>query len=90
MRAAGAAQLLGFGRRILGNPATQRFFSAMDLEWAGNEVAVVESGEPLRIDRLVALEAAQGREWWVLDYKLATRPHEQAELVGNCSATGAP
>ncbi len=45
-----------------------------------HEVAVVEGGEPLRIDRLVALAGPQGREGWVLDNKLATRPHEQAEL----------
>ncbi len=76
----GAAQVLSFSRRILGSPAARRFFSATQLAWAGNEVAVVEGGEPLRIDRLVALAGAQGREWWVLDYKLATLPQEQAEL----------
>jgi ATP-dependent helicase/nuclease subunit A len=38
-------------------------------------VAIDLDGRTGRIDRLVAFERAAGRrEWWVLDYKLATTP----------------
>ena len=73
---AAVARLAG---RIWRSPACVRFFQGAALRWAGNEVPVVESGEVLRIDRLVALEeAGADRVWWVLDYKLS---HAPAELV---------
>jgi ATP-dependent helicase/nuclease subunit A len=37
---------------------------------------VAESGESLRIDRLVALDDDGTRVWWVLDYKLRHAPGE--------------
>jgi ATP-dependent helicase/nuclease subunit A len=61
-------------RRIWTSPACARFFAGPALGWAGNEVVVAEGGEPLRIDRLVALDEAGARTWWVLDYKLRHAP----------------
>jgi ATP-dependent helicase/nuclease subunit A len=55
---------------ILGRPEAARFFSGPQLRWSGNEVAVGEGGEVLRIDRLVQLDST----WWVLDYKLSHTP----------------
>jgi len=67
--------------RILAHPDGARFFSGEAVGWAGNEVAVVgEGGEPLRIDRLVRLDAAGGAPvWWVIDYKLQHRPQDLPE-----------
>ena len=50
------------------------------LDWHGNEVPLHHEGELLRLDRLVR-RAGTG-EWWVLDYKAATRPEQQDELIG--------
>jgi ATP-dependent helicase/nuclease subunit A len=63
---------------IWGSPDCRRFFDSARLRWAGNEVPVSESGEVLRIDRLVQLDEDTGPTWWVLDYKLALAPGEQA------------
>ena len=38
-----------------------------------------DSGEPLRVDRLVLLDEAEGPTWWVLDYKLSHAPDALAE-----------
>ena len=46
---------------------------------AGNEVPVADAGEVLRIDRLVELDEAGERTWWVLDYKLRHTPQVLAE-----------
>ena len=43
---------------------------------SGNEVPLVDSGDTLRIDRLVQV-AADGC-WWVLDYKLSSAPQQLA------------
>jgi ATP-dependent helicase/nuclease subunit A len=60
---------------ILAHANTARFFRGPQIRWSGNEVPVSESGEVLRIDRLVQL-AEEGGEpvWWVLDYKLRHAP----------------
>ena len=72
------AEVAAYARRVLRSPACARFFNSAVLHWAGNEVAVPEAGEVLRIDRLLAL-AVEGNpsryEWWVLDYKLHRLPH---------------
>ena len=73
-----AAEVARRAGRIWHSPAGARFFRGAALRWAGNEVAVAESGDILRIDRLVALEEDGVRVWWVLDYKLR---HAPAELV---------
>ena len=55
-------------------PSIVVFFGGPTLRWSGNEVAVAEAGEVLRIDRLVELEDEGRRTWWVLDYKLSHAP----------------
>ncbi len=53
-----------------------------ELAWQGNEVELVFQGKTLRLDRLVQRKAADNtRQWWVLDYKSATAPQDQPELV---------
>jgi ATP-dependent helicase/nuclease subunit A len=42
-------------------------------------VPIVDAGDLLRIDRLVAVEEAGVAHWWVLDYKLHSRPQALAE-----------
>ncbi|MGC4061299.1 MAG: UvrD-helicase domain-containing protein [Aquabacterium sp.] len=65
-------------RSILHAPALQAWLDPAALAWAGNEVALNDQGQTLRIDRLVARDTPQGREWWVLDYKLQHRPQALA------------
>ena len=60
---------------ILSHADTARFFRGPQIRWSGNEVPVSESGDALRIDRLVQLaEEGIGPVWWVLDYKLRHAP----------------
>ncbi len=60
---------------ILAHADTARFFRGPQIRWSGNEVPVSESGEVLRIDRLVQLEdEGAAPVWWVLDYKLRHAP----------------
>jgi ATP-dependent helicase/nuclease subunit A len=65
--------------RIWHSPCCARFFGGAALRWAGNEVPVTDAGEVLRIDRLVELDEAGRRTWWVLDYKLRHAPQALAE-----------
>jgi len=58
-----------------------------ELDWHGNEVALVHEGRVLRIDRLVR-ERASG-VWWVLDYKSASRPERDPELMVQMQRYGA-
>jgi ATP-dependent helicase/nuclease subunit A len=69
---------LRLARNILHAPALQTWLDPAALAWAGNEVALNDQGQTLRIDRLVALDTPKGREWWVLDYKLQHRPEALA------------
>ncbi len=62
------------GAAILGHPDSARFFMGPHILWSGNEVAIGDAGEVLRIDRLVRLEESGGPTWWVLDYKLHLSP----------------
>ncbi|MBH1985774.1 MAG: UvrD-helicase domain-containing protein [Burkholderiales bacterium] len=59
---------------ILRRPELQPWLDPAQLLWAGNEVALTDGGQVLRIDRLVARQTPQGRTWWVLDYKLGEHP----------------
>ncbi len=68
------AAVLRHGQAILERPEAARFFAGPQLRWSGNEVAVGEGGEVLRIDRLVLLDSAGAAAWWVLDYKLSRAP----------------
>ena len=49
-----------------------------EIGWYGNEVPVCVQGRVGRIDRLVQRRDGQ---WWVLDYKSASQPQAQAELL---------
>ena len=52
------------------------------LAWSGNEVGLHYQGEFRQIDRLVQRrDGGHAGEWWVLDYKSAQSPQEQAELL---------
>jgi ATP-dependent helicase/nuclease subunit A len=65
--------------RVLFAPGLQPWLDPAALAWAGNEVELVDAGDVLRLDRLVARPAdASGQvlEWWVLDYKLQHHPQE--------------
>lgn len=59
---------------ILRHPEGARFFAGAQILWSGNEVAVSDGGEVLRIDRLVQLAESGAAVWWVLDYKLHRAP----------------
>ncbi|WP_298926284.1 exodeoxyribonuclease V subunit beta [uncultured Ramlibacter sp.] len=48
-----------------------------EVDWQGNEVELFHEGELLRLDRLVR----RGGQWWVLDYKSASRPERDAALL---------
>jgi len=50
-----------------------------DLGWHGVEVALMDRGELLRLDRLVQRRASG--EWWVLDYKSASHPEADPQLI---------
>lgn len=57
-------------------------WDAAQVDWQGNEVALLHQGRLLRLDRLVhrcAPVADAG--WWVLDYKMNTAPELQPELL---------
>jgi ATP-dependent helicase/nuclease subunit A len=73
------AHVAQIAERIWRSPVCARFFAGDALRWAGNEVAVAHADDVVRIDRLVAMEEAGRRTWWVLDYKLRHAPHELAE-----------
>ena len=73
-------------QRVLASPACRRFFDPRSIAWAGSEVAVASAdGQPRRIDRLVLLTAPE-RCWWVLDYKLAGAPQDDAALRAQLAA----
>jgi len=64
------------GAAMLRHREGARFFSGPQILWSGNEVAVGDGGDVLRIDRLVRLDDVGGPVWWVLDYKLHHAPEE--------------
>jgi ATP-dependent helicase/nuclease subunit A len=72
-------EVLRIASTMLKHASGRRFFDRTGLLWAGNEVAVAQGAQPLRIDRLVALDEGGERVWWVLDYKLAHKPQAQQE-----------
>ncbi|MFT3856945.1 MAG: UvrD-helicase domain-containing protein [Aquabacterium sp.] len=76
--AAHHAQAAHLADTILRSPELQSWLDPAHVDWAGNEVSLFDQGQVLRIDRLVARLAPQGRQWWVLDYKLAHRPEALA------------
>jgi ATP-dependent helicase/nuclease subunit A len=75
----GGARVAQIAEHIWRSPGCAPFFAGDALRWAGNEVAIAHAGDVVRIDRLVAMEDAGRRTWWVLDYKLRHAPQELAE-----------
>jgi ATP-dependent helicase/nuclease subunit A len=71
-----AAQTMALG--ILQGQAAWAWDS-LQLGWAGNEVAITQGTQLLRIDRLVQHRASA--TWWVLDYKSSASPQTQPELL---------
>ncbi|MBG9386751.1 UvrD-helicase domain-containing protein [Caenimonas aquaedulcis] len=74
---AGARDAAAVARRILEGEGAWAWDSAL-VDWHANEVPVAHAGAALRLDRLV--RRSDSGEWWVLDYKTASRPHDQAVL----------
>ncbi|MFO1329901.1 MAG: UvrD-helicase domain-containing protein [Rubrivivax sp.] len=72
---AAAAEVEALASTIADSPDCAPFFGGAALRWAGAEVPLGDAGRVLRLDRLVLLDdEAEGRRWWVLDYKLHARP----------------
>jgi len=79
--AAQVQQAQAMAQRILQGEGAWAW-DASQLDWHGNEVAVVHRGRVLRMDRLVLRRGADGTlgQWWVLDYKSTGQPHLQPLL----------
>ena len=79
--AAQAARAEAIARRILTGDAAWAWSDEHVLE-AFNEVELTHQGQRLRIDRLVRrrASAAEPEAWWVLDYKSAAHPEQDAAL----------
>jgi ATP-dependent helicase/nuclease subunit A len=60
--------------RVLDHPDTSRWLDPDQVAWAANELVLWHQGRPVRIDRLVRQDSANGPTWWVLDYKLGESP----------------
>jgi ATP-dependent helicase/nuclease subunit A len=69
-------QAIAMARRILTGEGAWAWDPAR-VDWQGNEVELLHRGELLRLDRLVRSEG----QWWVLDYKSASRPELDPALV---------
>jgi ATP-dependent helicase/nuclease subunit A len=54
------------------------------VDWQGAEVALSVQGQLLRLDRLVRLRVSG--DWWVFDFKSASQPQRQPELVAQLRA----
>jgi ATP-dependent helicase/nuclease subunit A len=75
-----AAQAMAEG--MVRGEAAWAWDSARVEQWS-NEVSLVHAGESLRLDRLVRTRAqdGEGATWWVIDFKTATQPERQPELL---------
>jgi ATP-dependent helicase/nuclease subunit A len=74
-----AGEAAAMAQRILAGEGAWAWDSA-SVDWQANEVPLHHEGDLLRLDRLVRRTASG--EWWVLDYKAAAQPEQQAELIG--------
>ncbi|HET9643667.1 MAG TPA: 3'-5' exonuclease, partial [Burkholderiaceae bacterium] len=74
-----APELQQLATQVLQSPAVHRFFNPEAHSWAGNEVTLADGADLVRLDRLVAFDSEDGRTWWVLDYKLQSRPQAVAD-----------
>ena len=62
-------------------------WDAAALAWQGNELELHHLGQTLRLDRLVQRkDAGHVGDWWVLDYKSASQPQQDALLVAQLQA----
>ena len=62
-------------------------WDAAVVTWQGNEVELTHLGQTLRLDRLVQRkDAGHVGHWWVLDYKSASRPQQDALNVAQLQA----
>lgn len=68
---------LAMAQRVVAGEASWAWSEQALLHW-GNEVELWHEGELLRLDRLV--RRRDSGEWWVLDFKSAERPEQQAAL----------
>ena len=75
---AGAQQAAAMAQRILQGEGRWAW-DPSEVDWQGNEVEVHAKGDLLRLDRLV--RRRDSGEWWVLDYKSASRPERQEALL---------
>ncbi len=65
---------------VLGSAALASWLGGEDVLWAGNEVALLDEGREIRLDRLVCRREPDGLPcWWVLDYKLHPAPLQVPE-----------
>jgi ATP-dependent helicase/nuclease subunit A len=78
--ASAAREAAAMATRILGGEGAWAWNPAA-VDWQGNEVELLHEGELLRLDRLVRRVEGAGAEWWVLDFKSASRPERDAALV---------
>ncbi|HSV55170.1 MAG TPA: 3'-5' exonuclease, partial [Burkholderiaceae bacterium] len=83
LESAHARQAQQMAQAVLGGEGAWAWSPAM-VDWHGNEVALLHRGALLRLDRLV--RRRDSGEWWVLDYKSAAQPQQQAELIGQMQA----
>ena len=77
LTAAQAAEALTMARAVVSGDAAWAWDHHLLDHW-GNEVEIWSEGQLLRLDRLV--RRRDTGHWWVLDYKSAHRPEQQAGL----------
>lgn len=75
-------EVAAMARRIVSGPAAWAWDDGALTQW-GNEVELFHRGQLLRLDRLVRQResAASPATWWVLDFKSAQQPEQQADLL---------
>jgi ATP-dependent helicase/nuclease subunit A len=78
LEAATVKEASAMAQRILAGEGAWAWDAAA-IDWQGNEVTLLHEGEILRLDRLV--RRAGSGEWWVLDFKSASRPERDAALL---------
>jgi len=80
--AAAMREASAMAQRILRGEGAWAWDSGV-VDWQGNEVELLHGGELLRLDRLVRrMGRANGTaEWWVLDFKSASKPERDSLLI---------
>ena len=77
LSSAAAKAALAMAQRVVAGEAAWAWSDELLTDW-GNEVEIWYEGELLRLDRLV--RRRDSGEWWVLDFKSADHPEQQAGL----------